>query len=800
MNGIQLTFELALRSDYHVGSGHGLGLGVDSALLRDADGKPVLRGTTLAALMREGLRQLLNTPTFAPHHPHTHANGDYGGQCEGARTASLCWECRIFGAPRLPKRWIFSSARPSGYQAVAPTASNHELTWGGQPATRVRVNPRTRRAEKRKLFTIEEGDCRLTFRFTVTCCADDANSLPEALLLVAAARMVRRLGAHRTRGRGECLIKLVEAQGADGRPVFDEEGGILDVWLRHFEAEWLRHPDRQPADVGRPSMSNLPALQPRLKDARPYCVRVIARADEPVLIARRAEAGNEFESLDYIPGGALLGALASRADARLDLNTSAASAIFSELFVNGRIRFGNLHPAKYEDPLLYPSCIPPLNLLTCKLFPGYKHDAQDQRHHGVWDMRVLLKGDSKCPECDADLERLEQPIVLRSIPERLNLHKREELHQRINPMSGRVAQGNLFGYVALGAGQYFIGDIICEDEADWQALCQLTGIETDKVIHLRVGKAARRGYGLLSLVLQPCDTADSQVRAPFDQRVTRLDQPIFLTLLSDAIVTDTWGRFITTFSEDWLAEALSLPAGSTQIVEGTLAVGVRLVDGFNTQHGLPRWRDIALVAGSSVAIHLSGVTLDQLRIAEQRGIGLRRSEGFGRIAFNHPLYPPVRLLDSAGISLPDELKSATNDEASAIAIERKFRGELNATFDAQKNWSLFRYAQCGSVVRLLLAARNSTLQALREQLERLQQPDHVLQAIGVEKREKEVWFSRGEGKQALLKLLDDRGGLLLELERTIAEQPEMARARCYAIGVEMLAERIAAQVRRARQK
>jgi hypothetical protein len=43
---------------------------------------------------------------------------------------------------------------------------------GAQVAARVRVDPRMRRAEARKLFLQEEGDHRLRFEFTVTFAAD----------------------------------------------------------------------------------------------------------------------------------------------------------------------------------------------------------------------------------------------------------------------------------------------------------------------------------------------------------------------------------------------------------------------------------------------------------------------------------------------------------------------------------------------------------------------------------------------------------------------------------------------------
>ncbi|MBN1935027.1 MAG: hypothetical protein JW934_10200, partial [Anaerolineae bacterium] len=56
---LDLTFEITFQSDYHVGAGYGKGFGLDSALLREADGKPALRGSALAGLLRGSVYRLL---------------------------------------------------------------------------------------------------------------------------------------------------------------------------------------------------------------------------------------------------------------------------------------------------------------------------------------------------------------------------------------------------------------------------------------------------------------------------------------------------------------------------------------------------------------------------------------------------------------------------------------------------------------------------------------------------------------------------------------------------------------------
>jgi CRISPR-associated protein Csx10 len=189
---LTLRFRLKLASDYHVGSGHGAGAAVDSALLRDHDGAPLLRGTMLAGLLRDGLCDLRELSPLQ--------RADASDIDDAA--------VRLFGSPARRKNWAYGSARieESGDGKLAGR-------WGSQDVCRIRVSPRTRRVAPQQLFKEEEGDSRAAFGFTATCEHPTAQDVSDAALLVAASRMVRHLGAARRRGRGECEIILEIATG-----------------------------------------------------------------------------------------------------------------------------------------------------------------------------------------------------------------------------------------------------------------------------------------------------------------------------------------------------------------------------------------------------------------------------------------------------------------------------------------------------------------------------------------------------------------------------------------------------------
>jgi CRISPR-associated protein Csx10 len=154
---LSLNFQIQFDSNYHIGAGYGKGFNIDSALLREADGTPVLRGTVLMGLLRDGAFRLLRLKPMASH-----------------RQEEILG--RLFGTSIHAKRWRISSARPTV-----------KCVGDSQAIQRVRIDPRMRRAEEGKLFSQEEGLSGQGFFFSITCpCKDNAAlevALDEAALL-----------------------------------------------------------------------------------------------------------------------------------------------------------------------------------------------------------------------------------------------------------------------------------------------------------------------------------------------------------------------------------------------------------------------------------------------------------------------------------------------------------------------------------------------------------------------------------------------------------------------------------------
>ncbi len=821
---LSLVFEITLDSDYHIGAGHGLGMLVDSALQRDPDGRPVLRGTTVTGLLRDGMYRLLAQPPLmqgsyqacqASGLPVSDETPRYCGQQSPKQPD--CPVCAIFGSPRVTRHWRISSARPVGEEMPAGK------TWepGSTAATiapHVRVSPRTRRAEARKLFFREEGDGRLAFRFTATCETLNAEILKEAGWLTAAARMVRSLGSARRRGRGECRIHVVSISGVELPAGVDAETWLLDS----FGEVALGLPAAQQAQWTVPQ-SDVTLVRSPAAATQSFTMRkqIIAQLCEPLIISERALAGNEFRGTDVIPGTALRGAFAGLAAARHNLADQASStyAAFVALFFRGEARFSTLLPAwVVKDRDLYPTILAPLDLLSCELFPGYGPSA-GLGHHGGRGFATAMMADildaycANCGEPHVDLKPLTGYLPLRSKAEPIHLQRVNQMHVRIDPISQRAESGALFGIDALAPGQYLMGTLEFRDQVAWRAFCDLVGLEAEtsgQALTIRLGKASRRGYGKVTLWIEDVEE-HPWLQVPLRERLPDLNAPFTLTCLTDTLMSDRWGRSLTAFDERWLACEIGVRLRVLRTFSGT-----RAIDSYNAYFGLPRTRDVALRAGSAVGLQIDE-PLDtagaervykHLETLERAGLGLRTTEGFGQVAFNHPAYNGcLEIADAARVSLADRpaIKPDDGTDTMLLRRERKFLKSWQEELDREKTINtVYRHEEFAALALALHRIASAPEQSLDDLLGQIghletlqagQELAHLLDALVAWRKNKEpLGFFRA----------DDKGGAagVTELRRLVAKLQAKAgdNRHWQQLGLAELAERIAEAARAAKKE
>lgn len=625
-----LKFKIEILSDYHLGAGYGRGI-IDSIVLKNKNGIPIIRGTTLVGLLRQGMRDLLQQELLKKHCLCEQSGSSGDSYCMGTDEKLICPICGILGSPKYPRKWKISSARVEKQSIL----KQKKIVW------RNRVNPRTRTSADKQLFNEETVGGKINFIFTVENSSDGNKALEEASFIVAAFRMVKNIGASRRRGKGACQFHLIDTA---------EQNKLLEV----FKTKWLENKELNISG----EYCQIEQTGEFFSTKRSFNLVLLTK--EPLLIANRNEAGNKYQTNDYIPGHTFLGALAWQVANKCNLSDAKVYNKFINLFRKGGIKVSPLYPCWKIDDDIYPTIPSPHDFLTCKLYPGFEDVG-----HGVKGFSTETDEPKNCDKCskksfETPLEPLNKFVPLHPRPKTVDIDKREEMHITIDHKTGRTKTGDLFSFTLIESEQYFAGTIEIENWEDFVALSGIEGGKNDISFECRIGKASSRGYGRAQVWLKETQPEITFLGKPIRERVN-IEKPIKMTLLTDTILTDKWGRFYTTLNNEILNQIL----GSEVEVLNTY-VKTKNIDGFNAYLGLPKWRENALSAGSSIGFKIKNPAnnnelLKQFEELEKEGIGLRKNEGFGRIAFNHPIYDENSDI-SVGINLPEFMRVDKQEE------------------------------------------------------------------------------------------------------------------------------------------
>ena len=336
----------------------------------------------------------------------------------------------------------------------------------------------------------------------------------------------------------------------------------------------------------------------------------------------------------------------------------------------------------------------PKTAQTCKRFKGFKYheEGDDEERHGVRDTLIdralyhlgsvsdttkldmmpeldMMRHYSTCLECQATMDHFSgyysrsdaepEKIVKAKIDTRL------QAHTGINRQTGTVQQSILYNREVLEEGMRFRGVVNLPDDDKlaeaFQAFVESVG--GDGLV--RVGTGRTRGMGKVSLRVEPVlegrDTFENfQERLEkFNDTIARqadtfgITQPaqryVAVTLHSPAILRDDLLRYEGTLTSKTLARQAHVrdeTFDSFQLVYQ--AASTRRITGWNELWGTPKVNDYAIETGSVFLFTCPSNPDDEvfrlLYQLEQRGIGQRRAEGFGRIRISDPFHREVEVI------------------------------------------------------------------------------------------------------------------------------------------------------------
>ena len=296
---------------------------------------------------------------------------------------------------------------------------------------------------------------------------------------------------------------------------------------------------------------------------------------------------------DHIPGWTVRGAFAAAWIRRYGAPEQAhpRRAEFVKFFEGG-VRFGPL----------YPDGEPPVSLALL----GHKYPPQPTCDPVDIDCAVSTMPTQPCQGCGMPYE------PQRGLRNRLAVTRRAGLQIGAE---GVAVPGPLFMIESLPVGATLTGQII-GDTADLAALADLPG--------LRIG-GRRTTHGQA----RPAITADTSVVPP--QVISR--RRFVIRLASPAVFVDGSGRPLPHPSPRELSTHLGAAVSVTRSWYRWERVG-----GWHAASGLPKPMETAVAAGSTYVCE-ADADLDPQALTRfaDRGVGLRRHEGFGHLAGPTPL-------------------------------------------------------------------------------------------------------------------------------------------------------------------
>lgn len=408
-------------------------------------------------------------------------------------------------------------------------------------------------------------------------------------------------------------------------------------------------------------------------------IRYRITLSEPALLTSLEGDPNESVSFDYIPGSVLRGIVIGKYIKNYQKSSGvnsldAADEAARRLFFNGSTRYLNGYPVDRLDRRTLPV---PLSWRQEKDAVAMQ---QERNPAPVYDFALI-----------DEISKVKQPQGIKlpffsfmdgracfiSPAKQLSIHTARNrrfgraLAQR--PGFEKKFAGAVFRYEALAAGQTFEAVILCENKTDVE---KIRGILTGDIY---LGGSRKAGYGR-ARILDDVENISNNWRETEGELSLKENGRLIVTLLSDTLLRDGNGQ--STSAPSSVASLLKNKLGIKQLQLIKAFTSNKIVGGFNRKWGLPLPQSRALGKGSILIFKTKdddGRLLNRLKQIENEGIGERRAEGFGRLAFNWHHWGKeiqVSTADSEDHLGADKIEEKESKRIAALMATRLFEKRL----------------------------------------------------------------------------------------------------------------------------
>lgn len=398
--------------------------------------------------------------------------------------------------------------------------------------------------------------------------------------------------------------------------------------------------------------------------------------EEPVLVTALEGDPNTAASFSYLPGSVLRGAVIAAYLRQNHLPTlDDANTTVRRLFFDGQTCYLNGYLVDREQQRSLPR---PLS---------WQQEKDKQRQETEENPADLVDFAYEKPEDNLD-EQWKAPtkpffsFTKTSGEVRwLSPDKTLAVHTQRDPVKGRstAERGAVYQYEALAAGQTFAAAILCND-ADAETLAGLLDGQHN------LGGSRGAGYGRVQFQTVP---TKSNREIPVEMDIESNGR-FLVTCLSDVILQNEQGQFqadaelVRTALERKLECKLRWFESDHPVafMNGTP------LGGFNRKWGLPLPQAKAISMGSIFCFEPPNCTIEQLHTIEMEGIGLRRAEGFGRLAFNWETEEEWSVEGYVSDKRPEDTQLAEDSPEGELVqrmVNRLFRQQLDAALAVRAN-------------------------------------------------------------------------------------------------------------------
>ncbi len=388
-----------------------------------------------------------------------------------------------------------------------------------------------------------------------------------------------------------------------------------------------------------------------------YQLKIILKS--PVCIARYKGVGNVIETIDYIPGNTIRGALAMyylkthgtwHQEKRLYILPDTEKVKFDNIFNSEAICFNNAYIGDNK--------VIPLTASTCKYKSGFEGENGDDSH-GVRDtlmelVKYELTGNFNqdifdvCEKCQAPMDRFSGYYEVQSTP--YTMYKQETVEKRfiarstLNDTFETASSGKLYTIEVIEERQGFKAELNKETFGELQPLFD------EKVV--RIGRAKSRGFGEVHICVEKTvEDKSNSLKSRFEgfnneMRKSMQNKYFFsVTLLSDMILLDEILRFKSTVeisdlvnSTKEITPECEASLNKFKLLRGFLTT--RIVSEWNHALKLPQEDSLAIAKGSVFVFVSDELTenaiehlITILDVIEKSGFGEQQKKGYGRIKF-----------------------------------------------------------------------------------------------------------------------------------------------------------------------